>query len=229
MIHTHVVNSCGAELHRPISECHGGSVPTLIWCVASHALHCSLVTSGLPVGLSVSLASVRPVLLVFVTSCRWMPLIVLHCPQTVMDITHTHTHTKHHAMKTYWGSRGIALRIMNLDTRWRWVVSFTPRPLYSRGKSPWNPLDSRLGGPQNRCERDDEEKKIPAIAQWYSAGLRAGRSGVRIPAGNGYFSLHHRCVQTGSGAHRASYPMGTRDSFPGGKAAWTWSWPFISI
>jgi hypothetical protein len=26
------------------------------------------------------------------------------------------------------------------------------------------------------------------------------------------------CVQTGSGAHPASYPKGTRDSFPGGKA-----------
>jgi len=24
-------------------------------------------------------------------------------------------------------------------------------------------------------------------------------------------------------------PMGTKDSFPGGKAAWTWSWPPTSI
>jgi hypothetical protein len=32
------------------------------------------------------------------------------------------------------------------------------------------------------------------------------------------FSLHHR-VQTGSGAHPASYPMGTRGSVPGGKVA----------
>jgi hypothetical protein len=30
------------------------------------------------------------------------------------------------------------------------------------------------------------------------------------------FSLHHR-VQNGSGAHPASYAMGTRGSFPGGK------------
>jgi hypothetical protein len=34
----------------------------------------------------------------------------------------------------------------------------------------------------------------------------------------GNFSLHHR-VQTGSGAHPASYAMGTGGSFPGGKAA----------
>jgi hypothetical protein len=31
----------------------------------------------------------------------------------------------------------------------------------------------------------------------------------------GNFSLHHR-VQNGSGAHPASYPMGTKGSFPGG-------------
>jgi hypothetical protein len=34
--------------------------------------------------------------------------------------------------------------------------------------------------------------------------------GVRIPAGAGNFSLRHR-VQTGSGAHPASYPIGTGD------------------
>jgi len=28
------------------------------------------------------------------------------------------------------------------------VVSITPWPLYSQGKSPWYPLDRRLGGPQ---------------------------------------------------------------------------------
>jgi hypothetical protein len=38
------------------------------------------------------------------------------------------------------------------------------------------------------------------------------------PAGAGNFSLHYR-VQNGSGAHPASYPIGTRGSFPGGKAA----------
>jgi len=44
--------------------------------------------------------------------------------------------TKHHAIKTYWGSAGIAPRILNHDTRWRWMVSFTLRPLYPLGKSP---------------------------------------------------------------------------------------------
>jgi hypothetical protein len=31
------------------------------------------------------------------------------------------------------------------------VASFTPRRLYSQGKSPWYPLDRSLGGPQSRC------------------------------------------------------------------------------
>jgi hypothetical protein len=50
----------------------------------------------------------------------------------------------------------------------------------------------------------------------YSAELLAGWSGVWVPAGAGNFFIHHR-VQTGSGAHPASYPMGTRGSFPGVK------------
>jgi hypothetical protein len=38
------------------------------------------------------------------------------------------------------------------------VVSFTPWPLYSQVKSPWYPLDRRLGGPQSRSGRGGEEK-----------------------------------------------------------------------
>jgi hypothetical protein len=53
-------------------------------------------------------------------------------------------------------------------------------------------------------------------AQWYRAGLRGGWSVVRVPAGAGNFPLHHH-VQTGSGAHPVSYPMGTRGSFPVGE------------
>jgi hypothetical protein len=44
--------------------------------------------------------------------------------------------------------------------------------------------------------------------------------GIRVPAGAGNFSLLHQ-VQNGSGAHSASYPMGTRGPFPGGKVAGT--------
>jgi hypothetical protein len=49
--------------------------------------------------------------------------------------------TKHHAVQMY-GGRGegrsgcIAPHILNLDIRWRWVVSFRLRSLYPRGKNP---------------------------------------------------------------------------------------------
>jgi hypothetical protein len=58
-------------------------------------------------------------------------------------------------------------------------------------------------------------------------GLDSRGSRIRFPAGAGNFSLH-LLVQNGSGAHPASYPMGTRGSFPGGKVAGAWSWPLTS-
>jgi hypothetical protein len=165
-------------------------------------------------------------------------------------------------MKACWGSGGIAPRILNLGTRRRWVVSFTPRPLYPQGMSPCYPLHTRLGRPQSWSGRGGEEKNsqpllgleyliIQPVAQlrttelsWLSMvlqyltysfrfniknlvlsfpgslgyGLDDRSSRVRFPAGAGNFSLHHR-VQNGSGAHPPSYPMGTRGSFPGSKAA----------
>jgi hypothetical protein len=57
------------------------------------------------------------------------------------------------------------------------------------------------------------------IALGYGLDDRGSR--VRFPAGAGNFSLHR--VQNSFGAHPASYPVGTRGSFPGGKAAGAWS------
>jgi len=59
-----------------------------------------------------------------------------------------------------WAPRhgGIALRILDVGIRWRWVVSFTHWPLYRQGKSPWYPLHRRLGGPQIRFGRGGEAK-----------------------------------------------------------------------
>jgi hypothetical protein len=54
------------------------------------------------------------------------------------------------------------------------------------------------------------------IALGYRLDDRSSR--VRVPVGDGNFSLHHR-VQNGSGAHPASYTMATTGYFPGDKAA----------
>jgi hypothetical protein len=47
---------------------------------------------------------------------------------------------------------------LDLGTRWRWVVSFTPRQLY-----PQYPLERRLGRPQSRSGRRGEEKILDPI------------------------------------------------------------------
>jgi hypothetical protein len=90
--------------------------------------------------------------------------------------------TEHHAMKAYWGSRGIAPPILDVSTRWGWMVSFTPRPLYHQGKSPWCPVDRKLCGPKSRSGRGGEEKNsqpspgfeppnIQPVAQRYTTEL----------------------------------------------------------
>jgi hypothetical protein len=142
-------------------------------------------------------------------------------------------------VKVYWWSRDVAPLILNLGTGWRWVVSFMYRPLYSRGKSPRYPV-GRPCGPLDHyllleiyfipvlwLHFPEFTTCRAGLAQRYIAKLRVGWSEVRVPPGAGNFSLHHR-VHTGSGVYPASYPMGTRDSFPGGKAAGAWSWPLTS-
>jgi hypothetical protein len=82
---------------------------------------------------------------------------------------------------------------------------------------------STFVSPQIKNESRDSSV---GIALGYGLDDRGSR--VRFPAGAGNFSLHHR-VHNGFGAHPASYPVGTRGSFPGGKAAVAWSWPLTSI
>jgi hypothetical protein len=60
----------------------------------------------------------------------------------------------------------------------------------------------------------------------YMLDKQGSRAQFLVGAGN--FSVHH-CIQNGSGAHPTSYPMGTRGSFPGGKATRVWSWPLTPI
>jgi hypothetical protein len=82
--------------------------------------------------------------------------------------------TKHHSVKTYpvlnwaphhedvWGSGDIAPCVPNVGTRCWWGVSFTPWPVYPRGKSPRYSLNGRLGS-------GGEEKNSSSAA---SAGNR---------------------------------------------------------
>jgi len=55
-------------------------------------------------------------------------------------------------------SGGIAPVIFNLGTTWRWVVSFTIRPLYPHGQSQRNRMDWSMVGPQSRSVCGGREK-----------------------------------------------------------------------
>lgn len=52
--------------------------------------------------------------------------------------------------------------ILDIGARWRWVVSFKPRPLYPRRNKPRYSLDRRLGGTQSRSGRYEEKNLAPA-------------------------------------------------------------------
>jgi hypothetical protein len=56
-----------------------------------------------------------------------------------------------------WGSESIDPHFLDLGTRWRWAVSFTPWSLYPRGRAPGTHW---IGGwVDPRAELDDVEKK----------------------------------------------------------------------
>jgi hypothetical protein len=58
------------------------------------------------------------------------------------------------------------MMILDLGTSWRWMVSFTPRPLYPLENCPRYPLDRRLGVPQSRsgrCGVETNSLPLPGI------------------------------------------------------------------
>jgi hypothetical protein len=77
--------------------------------------------------------------------------------------TFIHTYITNSALRheDIWGSGCIDPHFLDLGTSWRWVVSFTPWPLYPQGKRPRYPLDRRLGEPQNSLEDVEKWKLLP--------------------------------------------------------------------
>jgi hypothetical protein len=89
---------------------------------------------------------------------RWKQYGIIEMSKVKVKVKLSLCLTKHHSMKAYWGSGGIAPRILDLGTRWRCPGRFTLR------ESSWYPLDRRLVRPQSRPERGGEEK-IPSPRQ----------------------------------------------------------------
>jgi hypothetical protein len=50
--------------------------------------------------------------------------------------------------------------IINLGTTWKWIISFTPRPVYPREKSEWYPLKRKLRGLRNQSGHFAERKSV---------------------------------------------------------------------
>jgi hypothetical protein len=111
--------------------------------------------------------------------------------------------TKHHVMENYWRSGGIPPRILDLRTRRRWVVSFTSRPLYTPGKSPWYPLDRRLGGPRPFLNTV-VKKRIPSPRRKLNP-----RTPIDQPGASSLYRLNyrgsHQYPLIFSSAHAANY------------------------
>jgi hypothetical protein len=80
-------------------------------------------------------------------------------------------------MKAYWESGCTVPHILDLGTRWRWVVSFTPWSLYPQGRNLRYPLDRRLGEPQSQCGHTVEGKNSqPSLGIEPQISYRPARS-----------------------------------------------------
>jgi hypothetical protein len=66
-------------------------------------------------------------------------------------------------MKMYWESGDTAPHILNLGATWRWVVSFTIRPLYSRERAADTRWIRGWVDPRAESGRGDEEKNFQPL------------------------------------------------------------------
>jgi hypothetical protein len=101
---------------------------------------------------------------------------------------------------------------MEMNSQIHVPVTLTP------GSGTQDPLDRSLGGLQSWSERTDEKNSPP---------MPRVEIRVRFPADAVKFYRHH--VQTGPGAHSASYPVDVAGSLPWDKVAGAWIWPLNSI
>jgi hypothetical protein len=132
-------------------------------------------------------------------SCYMKPFLITGCQClfittrsiTKVKVTSSLCLTKHYAIKTYGGSGCIDPRFLDLGTSWRWVVSFTPLPLYPRVKSPLYPLDRRLGEPQRLSGRYVEAKVLDSTGTRTPTPRPSSPQPVAIPTALPRFRLRH--------------------------------------
>ena len=81
-------------------------------------------------------------------------------PRSVGQVTTRETIQEHNRIKGHCHTLYMFILkvIINVGTRWRWMVNLTPRPLYPREENPGNHERGGLGGPQSRYGRFGEER-----------------------------------------------------------------------
>jgi hypothetical protein len=80
---------------------------------------------------------------------------------------------------------------------------------------------------ESKCSKQlDMQSEFLSQPKRLDAGWAIGWSEFESQQGQEFSLLHN--IQTDSGAHLASYLMGTKGSFPSGKAARAGSWPLTS-
>jgi len=128
----------------------------------------------------------------------------------------------------------ILMNLRVLSKAVNFLTSWTSDCLLLKNCVPWSWLVT--GGSVGLLWTWWETVGIYKMWSWNRSAQSVYRLGYRLDdrvsftgSGNdGMFSLWHR-IQTGSGAHPASYQMITGVSFPRDKAAGAWSWPLTSI
>jgi hypothetical protein len=118
----------------------------------------------------------------------------------------------------FWGDGvGRTPFILNLSTSWRWVVSFTPWPLYPKERTPV-PLSRRLDGPRSLSgcfwRREKSPAHIDLIPSQDSVVAEWPRKWEAIPSKARCVFLF-QSIWTGSGLHSATCSMGSGGSFVG--------------
>jgi hypothetical protein len=91
---------------------------------------------------------------------------------------------------------------LDLDTSWRWVVSFTPLPLYLRRKSPEYTLNKWLGEPQSWSGRREEQKILDPTGTQTPTPLSFSPTPVTIPT---VLKNMYKCRICGS--HNSGYEV----------------------
>ena len=126
--------------------------------ISEHAsYHCSFITQGdcMPQVFKFHFSpAVQPTLLHISVSQCWPPTSkqASQCLKIFLDTQRNYRLDiknilfPSHARKIIWEEESIALLILTLSIRWKWVVNFMPKPIYAWQKNSLQyPLNSRLG------------------------------------------------------------------------------------